>query len=403
MTELKKLFLCHHRADAGEVALLARELRLRGIVPWRDTDGGFSLGDENALEARRAIKEDCFGLAFYATPKALERPFIRDVEIPAAIACKQENASFVLFALPRRMGWDQLSQQSEEVFGLDLASYNSRSLRSRYQGRVGADAVRHQLTLVADEVLDKVIGSASHIREDGVLQIQCGTRERLADEPGDVLHIDAVDVLSRHAHSRDAWEDFRQGILDVKRAIAKQLGRPRIRVRGRQHLTAAFALGYTFPVTVAELEVQTRAGYWLTDCPTSEGNHLSSRIHKGDPASEDLYVELGVTGMRVRDAVHRHVRHTNGPPGGYLRLSPARGDLHQMDLDNTAACSIVRQVRQGLASAMKGRTVSTIHMFAAVPQGLAVLIGQQLGAFPPVQLYEFDGRDYHPSLLLRHG
>ena len=77
----KKLFLAHYSGDANEVDYLATELRLHGILPWVDKDGGFSVGDELESEARRAIRKDCFGLLLYGTDSVFERPFIRTASI----------------------------------------------------------------------------------------------------------------------------------------------------------------------------------------------------------------------------------------------------------------------------------------------------------------------------------
>ena len=55
------------------------------------------------------------------------------------------------------------------------------------------------------------------------------------------------------------------------------------------------------------------------------------------------------------------------------------------------------QIRETLAKMIGHYPISEIHIFSAVPQGLAVLIGHNLSALPPVQLYEFDGYNYIPS------
>ncbi len=63
---MEEIFLCHASEDASEIRMLAEELKVRGVAPWVDKDGGFRVGDESAGEAERVIGEDCFGLLFYA-------------------------------------------------------------------------------------------------------------------------------------------------------------------------------------------------------------------------------------------------------------------------------------------------------------------------------------------------
>jgi hypothetical protein len=58
------------------------------------------------------------------------------------------------------------------------------------------------------------------------------------------------------------------------------------------------------------------------------------------------------------------------------------------------------QVRAEIAKAVERRGIRQIHLFAAVPQGLMLLIGHHMNATVPIQLYEYDGQHYQASLLL---
>jgi hypothetical protein len=59
-------------------------------------------------------------------------------------------------------------------------------------------------------------------------------------------------------------------------------------------------------------------------------------------------------------------------------------------------------VRRELSRAVSDYGISEIHLFAAVPQALAVMLGHGFNAMPPVHIYEYDGEEYHPSYLLTH-
>jgi hypothetical protein len=398
---LEKLFLCHYNADAAEVGTLAEELQLRGVAPWIDKESGFSVGDENAGEAERAIDEDCFGLLFYATPEAFGRDFIRQIEINKALRRKEEDPSFVLFAVPRCMGFGELSERSIESFGVDLAVYASREIKG--PGGKEESSLRLKLGAVATDVLDKVLARA---REGGVadtLQMQFSTRERLADEPGDVLCVDAVQLLERAtdpASRTEAWYRIHGGLMNMKRAVSRHFGRPRLRVHGSKHLTAAYVLGYTFPSTTYELEIRTKQDYWATDREPTHGDLLRVTSQGGSVGSENLYVEISTGDKPVREAVRRYVRRTCVSPLRYLRLTPGPERELAPHLNNADACAIARQLRRELAREISEHDISEVHIFAAVPQGLAMMIGHNLNAMPPVQLYEYDGREYHPSYRL---
>jgi hypothetical protein len=371
------------------------------VVPWVDKDGGFQVGDQSAGEAERAIDEDCFGLLFYATPEAFSSDFIRRVEVRRAVLRKEKDPSFVLFAVPRRLSFGKLSERGIETFGIDLAAYSSRAIDAA-DGEYGR-SLRERLGMVAEEVLDKVLRRACKKVVTSALQMQLSTRDRLADEPGDVLCVDAeglLEVKSDPASWQEAWERVHEGLLAVKRQVSQHFGRPRLRIHGSKHLTAAFVLGYVFPSTVCELEVRTKRGYWSTDCQPTPKELLIPNISDGTVGSESLYVELSTGDKLVRDAVRRHVQRTRVSPLKYLRFTPGQDLVSAPYITNADACAIAQQVRSELNRAISIYGISEVHMFAAVPQGLAMMFGRNLNAMPPVQLYEYNGKTYYPSHTL---
>ncbi len=398
---MEEIFLCHAGEDAAEIRVLAEELRLRGVAPWVDKEGGFGIGDESAGEAERVIGEDCFGLLLYATPEAFESDFIRQVEVGRAVRRREEEPSFVLFAVPHRMGFGELSERSIRAFGVDLAAYSSRALEETNEA-IG-EPLRPGLGAVAGEVLDKVLGRTRK-RVPGTLQMQFSTRELLADDPDDVLRVDAVGLLEESTEPSswlEAWSRVHEGLLDVKRRISRNLGRPRVRVHGSKHLTAAYVLGYVFPSTVCEIEIQTGHGYWSTDHEPTPGDLLRTSLSDGTVGSEKLYVEISTGDKLVREGVRRHVRRTGVNPFKYLRFTPGPKLEAAPFMSNADARDIALQIRRELGRAVSAYGVSEVHLFAAVPQALAMMIGHNLNAMPPVHLYEYDGDEYRLSHVLR--
>lgn len=391
----EEIFLCHAGENASEIRVLAEELRLRGVAPWLDKEGGFRVGDESAGEAERAIDEDCFGLLFYATPEAFGSAFIRQVEIRRALRRKDREPSFVVFAVPRGMSFRGLSERSIHEFGVDLAAYSSRAL----EGADGetAEELRSRLAAVADEVLDKVLVLVGDTDPGGTLRMQFSTRELLADEDGDVLRVDAAGLFEEALDSKVAWARVHEGLSSVKRRVSRQLGRPRLRVHGSKHLTAAFLLGFVFPSTVCEVEVRTKAGYWSTDHEPTAKDLLVSNVSDGTIGSEALYVEISTGDKNVRDAVRRHVSRSKVSPLKYLRFTPAQELEAAPFMTNADARSIADQVRRELARVVSDYGISEVHLFAAIPQTLAVMLGHGFNAMPPVQLYEYEGGEYRPS------
>ena len=395
---IKKLFLCHPREAATEVQALAEALRLRGIVPWVDQQGGFSLGDAQIDMAHGVIREECFGLLLYATTEAFESDFISRVEMNEALGAHDDGAAFQLVALPRRIDFRELTRLSLAAYGLDLAAFASRTLTGNGVNAEGT-ALDALFAEVARELLPKVLALAPMPLDS--LKFQYSTRDRLADEVNDVLCVDATRLFAQSGAVTDGerWERLHQGLRDIKEVISETFGRPRLQVHGSKHLTAAFLLGYAFPSTAFELDLRVKHGVWATDCRPATDLPISVDVRGGSASSTSLHVEVSTLHQTVADAVRRHVKQTGRSPLATLRLtvSPVAYDGV---MTNAAAAAIAHRVRQQLAQIVSRQPIEQIHLFAAVPQALATMIGQRLNALPPVQLYEYDGHEYHPSYRL---
>lgn len=396
---MKKLFLCHYNEDAGDVLVLARELRLRGIKPWVDQHGGFLLGDSTAAAARLALTEECFGLVFYATREAFSRPFIRTVEIDQAVRIKESDPNYLLVAVLRDLTFGELADLTRSQFGVNLASFHSVGVISE-----GGDAtyLRNQMAGVAKEVLIRALRlEASVIRGRGAADVQFATREMVASNPEEVLCIDATQLVNQVPPDPASWRGVLEGLLDVKNAVSGQIGRPRLRVTGYRHLTAAFILGWTFsePSGYA-VEVQQAGQYWRSDCLATDLIPFDAAVADGAVASDTLFVEVTATDKLVRDAVRRHVQTTGLEPHIYLRFVPKVGPQPDAVPDNTTACAMARQIRTSIAETLRQYPVRMIHLFGAMPHSLMTFVGHQLNAMPPIQLYEYDGQQYFPSCLV---
>lgn len=154
---------------------------------------------------------------------------------------------------------------------------------------------------------------------------------------------------------------------------------------------------------MCELEVRTKHGYWSTDCESTSQDPLLATVSDGAVGSEGLYVEVSTGDKLVRDAVRRHVQRTRVSPLKYLRFTPGQDLGAAPFMTNVDACASAHQVRQQLSRTISDYSISEVHMFAAVPQALATMLGHGMNAMPPVHLYEYDGREYHSSHVLALG
>lgn len=140
---------------------------------------------------------------------------------------------------------------------------------------------------------------------------------------------------------------------------------------------------------------------WSTACPAA-GQPFDIKVIDGDASSEAMFVEITATDKSVRDGVRDFMRKSKLTPFVSLRIEPNGGPRRGAVTDNAAACAMALQVRAAIADGLAAYGAKEIHFFAAVPQGLATLIGHHLNATVPIQLYEHDGQDYIPSLRLIH-
>lgn len=114
------VFLSYEQHNADEVAILERELKLRGVKPWRDV-ADLRMGRPVKEGITDSIACQTDALLIYLTPESLASSFIWEVEIPAALQRHERDHSFSIIPVLRGV-------TSSEVQRL-CASYGLRSLK----------------------------------------------------------------------------------------------------------------------------------------------------------------------------------------------------------------------------------------------------------------------------------
>jgi hypothetical protein len=352
-------------------------------------------------EAQRVIREDCFGMVIYATPAAFERRFVRQVEVQAALQQKEYDPNFVLITVLRRMTLPQLGELSRRHLGVDLSIYHAYQLLDpdTEQGQPLAT----QLTNVVRQVLPRVLHLArEQVSATGTLALQFSTRDRFPDQPEDVLTIDASHLFRTPADQMPAqWELVAHTLDEIKRQVAQQYGRPRLRIHGSKHLTGATLLGHVFRSSAGfQIDLRHKTATWSTDCPLVSAAPFRVVEEPGSYQEDSLFVEVNATEKSVREAVRRFVQQTGCYPYLSLRFTLPAEQEPGWGITNAVCCAMALQIRQRLALAVSVHAVKEIHLFGAMPQPLALMIGYHLNALRPVQLYEYHGGTYRPSYRL---
>ncbi len=381
---VEPLFLAHSSTDSDEVHLLAEELRLRGIAPWVDKQGGFSVGDHSEDEARRAIRERCWGLLLYATVDVFESDFVRRVEIDEASRRKRKDPGFSLIAVPRGISFSDLRKLTLEKFRQNLADYHSVG--------INGDDVHGSIRRVAQEVLQRRVIASFDSAGTG-LSLQISSRDLMPDDVRDLLRVDATRLLRDHPCRSVEWGRLQVGLTDAKDAIAQTYGRPVVRVHGSKHLTAAFITGQVF--SQFDLEVrQTRNEVWTCQPVTKKA---TARFEAGlsEEADGDGSVTLEVRSGRknVEAAVSQHLVTEGLRPSVRVLVAPAGEPGF---LNNTSCLELAGYTALALEDGCSrmNRAPQAIHIFSAAPQALMMMLGKSLTGMPPVVLHEWTGDHY---------
>jgi hypothetical protein len=379
---LKKLFVSYHSGSADEVAHLASALRIRGIAPWVDRVGGFSVADECEAEVRRAIREDCFGLVLYATETAFTRPFIRDVEMDEAAKVRGCNRRYLLFAIARGLDFSEVQRRSRADFGVDLARYHGIEIPA-------SDDVRNACERAANSVLEIVLRRSARAARKRGLHLQFSTVECMPDDPEDVLCINATTELAAGGAQED-WARLLRGLMDAERLIARTCGRPRLHVHGSKSLPAAFVFGRVFSRYLLST-VQRPSEVWRSDAGPARRQLLAEPCLVPARGTRELTIEIRLGRRNVSAGVDDLIATGQVQPSLRMRLSPAGGP---QPLDEHSCRAMVDQTRDTIEKVLRDHPAAVVHLFAAMPQSFMMMLGQTFTAMPPVRLYDWDGGCY---------
>ena len=173
-------------------------------------------------------------------------------------------------------------------------------------------------------------------------------------------------------------------------------------------LPAAVALGTVFlatrrlPIAWRQISPNRPPQLWSLDA-RPELSGFEAQILDGNPAGDDLVLLLSVT-----SSVESAFGASKSPPMDRIRgyVAVGKQGIYPHDLKTPGqARDVVRVVVEGLRRARDVfQPRGDLHVFLAVPAGLAMMIGQMLNTFGPVQTYEHVATDsvgvYQPAARL---
>lgn len=200
----------------------------------------------------------------------------------------------------------------------------------------------------------------------------------------------------------ECWErDFIPELRGLKETLNRGTTRL-IRVRGKARLSAWLAFGRVFERRSGYvLEIDHYGKPWRTDIPAVPGLHALPP----DVVHVDRGADIAV-GVAIRNdvfpAARKAVDALRLPVESLHVYTPSTGTGPESIPSAGHLRAFVDSVRTQLAALLAARGGARVQLFYSGPASGAAFLGHSLGAIAPeVQLYEFNGRSYSPSVLLR--
>jgi hypothetical protein len=401
-------FLSYRRSRHQEARLLIQAQHDLGIPTWQD------IQDLPTGQAETEIREALDNPAtanglLWLTPEVEQSDMIRQVEAPGLVRRHQANDGF--FLLPVVAGGltynDATRIAGPLLAGANLADWNLQLIPS--------DPVTPQeATQVATQILRHRLGVIHRqLPPDQPLQVLVTTFDRPPKQPGHALVLDwtrRFDQPRGRGADPAIWERVLLPALDqvVATILAATPGRPVV-AGGKLPISAAVAVGVAFLVQRGQqlswAQQIPGSGEQLWSLHTaSEPSGFTFQLREGTVTGQDLAVLVSVSDDVTNAFGRFHAAHgARSPFRGVLDVGHPAPPPHRLSAGQ--ATDVADLVARGLRAArQRYPTITGVHLFMAVPVGLAVMIGQHLNTLGTVQTYDFvtAGSDapYRPAVLL---
>jgi hypothetical protein len=388
-----KSFLSYRRTRSGEASLLIAAQHDHGIPTWQDqrdlieTPTGDELKRilENRLTANAVL---------WISPDVETSDVIRKIEVPGILGrVRAEDGFFLIPVCAGGIGYQRAGEVIDQQLSIDnLSDWNLRKVAG---DPIGAD----EAAKIAGYVLARRV-QAVHRQLDSSLPLRMTlhTRTRPAFQPGFALMLDWSERFSGRETDSSTWQEI---LVPALREAASVLrihggGRPII-ASGLPSIPAATALGVAFlaqagqSISWSQYTPGRSDQLWAVDVPRDPAG-FTVKTTERDIAATDLAVLVSV----AEDVEPAFSQTAKGILPAFRAITRVfhpeqkRFDIAAPGQAADIAATVVEAVRNARHTY---RPLGTIHLFMAVPVGLAMLIGQGLNTFGAVQTYEHISTD----------
>jgi hypothetical protein len=397
-------YLSYQRSRADEARLLIAAQHDRGIP----TIQYLAEIDEDQTEKaiKRSIDDSGTANAIVWLTPGLRANSRRQKEVTAIVeraAQARQNGFFVHPLLAGGLVVSELRSVLDPSILEELKEWKPRVIDT---SPIGADEAAE----IARRILKKRL-TAIHksLPEGESLRMQFATQASVSIAPGTALFLDWVNRFEHSTARRDTWDQLLLPALkDVAEAVQAHAFERTIEVSGVVAIPAATALGCVFlaPRGLSVAWRQHTQGQddqlWHVDLPR-EKSGFCHELFRVDANAKDIAVLVSATGNL--ELAFNAIRDDLPPLRAVVRVSKP-GARRSEWLEPGQAVDVAQLVIEGLREARtEFRKLGCVHLFLGVPAGLAMMIGQLLNTFGPVQTYEHipdEGVGYFEPAVLLH-
>ena len=380
-----RCFVSYKRSRSSEISRVVGALHDHGIPTWQDLNNLDHVHTETRIV--QVLDDPATSSAvLWITPDVKDSDMIKTVEAPAIIKrVKKRDGFFALPALAGGLGYSDI----QSVLG---PRYTHETLGDWNVKKLDSDPVTdEEANGITRTILGRRIeGIHSSLRKGDPLRIEVYTRPPAVVNEGVALTVDWTDRFDNRDAKPGAWDTYIMPSLRsiVHAVVSGAPGRP-VEMSGSLVIPAATALGVGF---LARRDADLRwkqlikAGayqYWsLSD--RREPSGFEYQLERGSLGAQDLAVLLSV----ARDVEPAFFETPDLPAfRAILRVTKQGGRIHQLETPGQAQ-DVARIVIEGIEEARTTLKIEKVHLFMAVPVGLAFMIGQLLNALGVIQTYE---------------
>ena len=369
-------FVSYRRSRLDEVAELVASQKERGVPTWQDIED--LRAEPTETELRRVMASDeVANVVLWMTPDVGQSPMITRVEVPCAVERHRgEDGFFILPVAAGGLEYEQVGPLLESHSGItDLSNWNVTKVSS---DPATSQDIRNVSKVVLNQRLSRI---QSFLREDEPLRLVINTRAATGHQPGIALDIDWTPRFAGAQRRSASVEDWQSKLLpaleDVATAIQRNASGRKVIASGLASLPSAAALGYHFMATRGidigweQLFPDRSRQLWSLEA-TRETSGCDALTTAGRTDADHLAVMVSVN-ADVEGAVAA-TRELTGHFRAYVQVKPPQEGKFLASSGEAVDVALLA-IESAREARRKYMVRGRVHLFMAVPAGVAMLIG----------------------------